>query len=121
VEVVVLVGNVSARGGRPMPTADPDFVWQEAVAAFGIISVAAFLVTWVFTDLLKIPRTPYIPILVLVALGLLAGYLAWSGTSGSELFSSNVAWGLAAGLIAAAVAVPLVHVSRPIRMRPGAG
>lgn len=92
-----------------MPTADPGFTWQEAVAAFAIISVAAFLVTWVFTDLLKIRRAPYIPILLLVTLGLGAGYLAWSGTSRSELFSSNVAWGLAAGLIAAAITIPLIR------------
>ena len=92
-----------------MPTADPGFAWQEAVAAFGIISVAAFLVTWVFTDLLKIRRAPYIPILLLVSLGLGAGYLAWSGTSTSELISSNVAWGLAAGLIATVITIPLIR------------
>lgn len=92
-----------------MPLADQAFSWQEAIAAFAIISVAAFLVTWVLTDLLRIPRAPYVPILLLVALGLGAGYLAWSGTSASELFSSNVGWGLAAGLIAAAIAIPLVR------------
>ncbi|HEU4356524.1 MAG TPA: hypothetical protein VFT27_13125 [Actinomycetota bacterium] len=92
-----------------MPVADQAFSWQEAIAAFAIISVAAFLVTWVITDLLRIPRSPYIPILLVVALGLGAAYLAWSGTSGSELISSNVGWGLVAGLIAAAIAIPLVR------------
>lgn len=92
-----------------MPLADQAFSWQEAIAAFAIISVAAFLVTWVLTDLLRIPRAPYIPLLLVVALGLGAGYLAWSGTSGSELISSNLGWGLVAGLIAAAVAIPLVR------------
>lgn len=92
-----------------MPVADLAFGWQEALAAFAIITVAAFLVTWVLTDLLRIPRAPYIPILLFVALGLGAVYLAWSGTSASDLFSSGVGWGLAAGLIAAAVALPLVQ------------
>jgi hypothetical protein len=92
-----------------MPVADPAFGWQEAAAAFAIITVAAFLVTWTLTDLLRIPRAPYIPVLLAVALGLGAGYVAWSGTSASELTSSGVGWGLAAGLIAAAIALPLVR------------
>jgi hypothetical protein len=92
-----------------MPVADPAFSWQEAVAAFAIIAVAAFLVTWLLTDRLRIPRAPYIPMLLAVTLGLGVGYLAWSGTSASDLLSSGVGWGLAAGLLAAAIALPLVR------------
>jgi hypothetical protein len=92
-----------------MPVADPAFSWQEAFAAFAIITVAAFLVTWILTDLLRIPRASYIPMLLAVTLGLGVGYLAWSGTSARELTSSGVGWGLAAGLIAAAIALPLVQ------------
>src|SRR5512132_870685 len=92
-----------------MAVADPSFSWPEALAAFAIIAVAAFLVTWVLTDLLRIPREPYIPMLLVVALALGAGYLAWAGTSAADLFSSGVGSGLAAGLIAAAVALPLVR------------
>jgi hypothetical protein len=92
-----------------MLTTDPGFTWQEALGAFGVIAVVAFLVTWALTDLLKIPRTPYIAMLLVVALGLGAGYCALSGTSASELFTSGVGWALAAGLIASAVAVPLVR------------
>jgi hypothetical protein len=92
-----------------MPVADPAFSWQEALAAFAIITVAAFLVTWILTDRLRIPRAPYIPMLLAVALGLGAGYLAWSGASARELTSSGVGLGLAAGLIAAAIALPLVR------------
>lgn len=92
-----------------MPVADPNFSWAEALAAFAIIAVASFLVTWVLTDLLRIRREPYIPMLLVVALGLGGGYLAWSGTPLSELLSSDLGWGLAAGLIAAAIALPLVR------------
>jgi hypothetical protein len=92
-----------------MPVADPSFGWGEALTAFVIIAVASFLVTWVLTDVLRIRRGAYIPILLVVALGLGAGYLAWSGTPTSELFWSDLGWGLAAGLIAASIALPLVR------------
>ena len=63
-----------------MPVADPTFTWQEALAAFAVIALSAFLVTWVLTDVLKVRREPFIPMLLAVALALGAGYLAWSGT-----------------------------------------
>ena len=53
-----------------MPITDPGFTWQEALWAFGVIAVVAFLVTRVLTDLLRIPRTPYIAMLFVAALGL---------------------------------------------------
>jgi hypothetical protein len=92
-----------------MPLADPSFTWQDALVAFAVITVAAFLVTWVLTDLLNIHRAAYIPMLLIVALGLGAGYCAWSGTSVSELLTSDVGWALVAGAIAAAIAIPLVR------------
>ena len=92
-----------------MPGADLGFTWQEALAAYAIITLAAFLVTWVLTDLLKIRRTYYVPMLLAVALGLGAAYCTWSGTSVGELLTSRVGWALVAGTIAAAVAVPLVR------------
>jgi hypothetical protein len=70
-----------------MPGTDPGLTWQEGLAAFGVIAVVAFLVTWVLTDVLEVPRTPYIAMLFVVALGLGAGYCAWSGTSADELFT----------------------------------
>jgi hypothetical protein len=77
--------------------------------AFGVIAVAAFLVTWVTTDLLRVTRTPYIGILAVTVGALLAGYLVWSGTSLDELMTSNWAWGITAGVVAAAVATPLIR------------
>jgi hypothetical protein len=92
-----------------MPGMDPGLTWQEGLAAFGVISVVAFLVTWVLTDLLKVPRPSFIAMLFVVTLGLGAWYVDWSGTSARELFTSGVGWALVAGLVAAAVAVPLVR------------
>lgn len=45
----------------------------------------------------------------MVALGLGAENCAWSGTSAGELFTLGIGWALIAGLVAAAVAVPLVR------------
>jgi hypothetical protein len=90
-----------------MSAADQAFGWQEAMVAFTMILIAAFLVTWVVTDLLRIARTAYVAILALTIAALSAGYIAWSGTSVSELVESGW-WGLAAGLVAASVAAPLI-------------
>ena len=91
-----------------MPVADPSFGWQEAVAAFAIISVVAFSVTWVVTDLGRVSRTPYVAILTLTTLALAAGYLAWSGTSVADLVTAGWGWGILGGVVAAALVAPLV-------------
>jgi hypothetical protein len=98
-----------------MPVAEPAFGWQEATAAYAVIAAGAFLVTWLFTDLMRVPRAPYIAILLFVALGLGAAYLALSGTDPADLVAQGWGWGLLAGLSAAAAAVPLVRrlPSRP--------
>jgi hypothetical protein len=97
-----------------MPIApDPSFTWQQALAAFAIIAVVAFLVTWVVTDLLGLRRTPYVAVLSVVTLGLLGGYLAWSGTAVRDLITPDWGLGIAAGLLAAVV------VAAGVRRLPG--
>jgi hypothetical protein len=100
-----------------MPGADSTFGWQEAMAGFAIISVVAFLVTWLVTDLGRVSRTPYIAILFLTTLALSVGYVVWSGTSVVDLVTARWGWGILAGLLAAGLIVPLVR-RRPIRPRP---
>ena len=93
-----------------MPTgADLSFGWQEAVVGFAIISLVAFLVTWVVTDLGRVTRTPYVAILTLTTFALGAGYVAWSGTSVAEVVTAGWGWGILGGVIAAALVVPLVR------------
>jgi hypothetical protein len=88
---------------------DPAFGWQDAAAAFAVISIVAFLVTWVATDLGHVSRTPYVAILSVTTFGLAAGYLAWSGSSVAELMTAGWGWGILAGVIAAALVAPLVR------------
>ena len=92
-----------------MPVADTSFGWQEAVAAFAIISVVAFLVTWVVTDRGHVTRTPYVAILTLTTFALAAGYLAWSGTSVVDLVTVGWGWGILGAVAATALVAPLVH------------
>ena len=77
-----------------MPVADPSFGWQEAIVAFATISIVAFLVTWVVTDLVSRPhgRRTWRSSTV-TTLGLAAGYLAWSGTSVADLAAAAVGLG----------------------------
>jgi hypothetical protein len=100
-----------------MPVANPSFGWQEAIAAFSIISVVAFSVTWVVTDLGRVSRTPYVAVLTLTTLVLAADYLASSGTSVADLVTAGWAWGILGGVVAAALVAPLVH-RLPSRPRP---
>jgi hypothetical protein len=101
-----------------MPVPDPSFGWQDAAAAFAIIAVVAFLVTWVVTDLGHVSRTPYVGILTVTTVSLGAGYVAWSGTSVADLVTSGWVWGILGGLVAAAVVVPLVRRLPAGRPRP---
>ncbi len=92
-----------------MPVPELSFGWGEAALAFAVLAAAAFLVTWVVTDLLRIPRGPYIAILSVVVVLLGAGYLAWSGTGVAGLVTTNWARGVVAGIIVAAITTPLIR------------
>ena len=92
-----------------MPVADPSFTWQQATAAFAIIAVVAFLVTWIVTDLGHVSRTPYVAVLTLTTLALAAGYIAWSGTSVADLVTAGWVWGILGGLLASVLVLPLVR------------
>jgi hypothetical protein len=100
-----------------MPIADPSFSWQEALAGFAVISIVAFLVTWVVTDLGRVPRTPYVAILAVTTTALAGGYIAWSGTAVADLVTADWSWGGLAGIVAAALVAPLVR-RLPIGPRP---
>jgi hypothetical protein len=92
-----------------MPPLDASFSTTDSIVAFAIVAVAAFLVTWLVTDVLGVRRGPYIAILTVTALALTGGYLAWSGTSTADLLGTNPWWGVLAGLAAAAIVLPLVR------------
>ena len=69
-----------------------------ALVWFGGVALAAFLVSWILTDLLEVRRTLYVGALALVTGGLTAGYLLWSG-QGSSFWTDNWAWGVLGALV----------------------
>jgi hypothetical protein len=97
------------KGMSLMPVADPSFGWLEAAGAFGLVIVVAFAVTWIVTDLARVSRTPYIAVLTVTTLVLGVGYVAWSGTKVADLVTEDWGWGIAGGIAAMAVVVPLVR------------
>jgi hypothetical protein len=92
-----------------MPVVDTPFAWFEVLFEFAVLALAAFLVTWLITDVLDIGRSWYIAILTLMVLGLSVAYLGWADLSAADLVTSNAGWGALAGVIAAAVVFPLVR------------
>jgi hypothetical protein len=103
-----------------MPIADTSFAWQEALTGFAVISIVAFLVTWVVADLGRVSRAPYIAVLALTSSTLAGGYLAWSGTRVTDLVTTGLGWGILGGVVAAALVAPLVQRLR-VGPRPDGG
>jgi hypothetical protein len=86
------------------------FVW------FGGVALAAFIASWVLTDLLEVRRTLYVGLLALITAGLTAGYVAWSG-QGSAFWNDN--WPL--GVLGAVVTGGFLAVSVRRLPVPSAG
>lgn len=93
-----------------LPGIDPvaGMLWLAAIA------VASFLVSWLATDRLGIPRMPYVGLLTLVTGALTVAYLLWSG-AGPAFWTHSWVWGLLGAVVAGGLLV--VAVSR--RTLPG--
>src|SRR3954454_10602407 len=97
-----------SKGVSEMPGAEPSFEWQTGIVGYLTLLVAAFLVSWLVTDVLRVRRTVYVGVLALAAIGPGTWYLASSGTTIDEVVGSNVLWGITAGLFVAAIVTPAV-------------
>jgi hypothetical protein len=86
-----------------MPIPEYTFGWGEALAWFGVIAIASFLVTWLLTDLFKVGRTWYIGLLAVMTGGLTYGYLAWSGTDALGFVRTHWAWGLLGAVLSGGI------------------
>jgi len=79
----------------------------------------AFLVPFVFADLLGVPRDGYYAIYVVAVLGFGALWLRQTGQDARALLLRNWRWGLALGLLAAVATAGLV-LAQDATGRPGA-
>jgi len=84
--------------------------------------VAAFLVTWLVTDLLHVRRTPYIAVLSVVAGGLTVGFLLWS-RAGADFWTHSWGWGIVGAVLASALSLVIVRrrIPRIARQKKLAG
>jgi hypothetical protein len=73
--------------------------WWMTLAALGILAVSAFLVSWLLTDVLRLPRAVYLAGLMVVTGALTIGYLTWSGTDAVAFVTHNWAWGLVGAIV----------------------
>jgi hypothetical protein len=101
-----------------MPTPESTMTWGGALAWFGVIAVASFLITWVLTDLLRVGRTWYVGLLALMTGGLTYGYLAWSGTDAVEFLRTHWVWGLVGAVLSGGITAV---GARRMRGTPAAG
>lgn len=78
-----------------LPSIDPaaGVLWVAAVAGI------AFLVSYLATDRLGIPRLPYVGVLTVATAGLAGSYLVWGG-AGLGSITNNWAWGLVGAAVA---------------------
>jgi hypothetical protein len=86
---------------------------MSTLAWLGGVALAAFLVSWILTDLLEVRRTVYVAALALVTAGLTAGFVLWSG-QGNGSWTDNWAWGvLGAVLTGGFLALQIRRLPKP--------
>src|ERR1041385_3404176 len=96
-------GQVPSRRGGSMPIPSSTFGWGEALAWFGVIVIASFLVTWVLTDVLRVGRTWYVGLLSMMTGGLTYGYLASSGTDMLGFVRTHWVWGVLGAVLSGGI------------------
>jgi len=82
----------------PVPAVEP--VWWGSLLWLVGVAGAAFLVAWLTGTRLHIRRTWYIPLLLVVTVGLGVGYLAWLGVGFADVATAGWGWGLVAAFVA---------------------
>jgi hypothetical protein len=93
---------------------DPSLDPWIGLGWFGILTMVAFLVTWLATDVAHIRRTPFIGLLTVVAAGLTWGFVAWAG-AGTAFLTYHWGWGLLGGLV---VSLAMVGMARRLPRGP---
>lgn len=102
----------------PVPGASID--WWMTLSALGVIAVVAFLVSWVLTDVLRLPRAAYLTALMVVTAAATYGYLAWSGTDAWAFVSRNWVWGIVGAVVSGGIGAGAIMTAANRRRVPRA-
>ncbi len=84
----------------PVPTPAPS--WTGSLFWLIGLSVAAFAVSWLLANRLRVGRSLYIGALFVLTGALSAGYVAWLGLGAGDLLAARWGWGLLAAPVFAA-------------------
>jgi hypothetical protein len=101
-----------------MSLPDASLSWWMTLSALGVIAVVVFLIPWVLTDVLHVPRAVYLAGLMAATGGLTYGYLAWSGTDPVAFFTGRWAWGVLAAVVSGLLLVGAVTAAVSSGRRP---
>ena len=108
-----------------MPLPDESMSWWMTLSAVGVIALAAFLVSWLLTDVARVPRPAYLGALMVATAALTWGYLAWTGTDATGFVVHHWGWGVLGavasgclGAVAISAAARRRGLPRPARRRP---
>jgi hypothetical protein len=85
----------------------PMTFWSQLIWLFALV-LGAFLVSWIFTDLLRLTQTAYIGVLAVVTGVFLSGYLSWSNMDWGAFMSHQWVWGLVGAVVAGPVLIMLL-------------
>jgi hypothetical protein len=104
----------------PVPSSS-SITWWMTLAAVGGIGLIAFLVSWVLTDVLHLPRAAYLAALMAVTAAVTYAYLAWTGTDAWTFISHNWAWGVVGALVSGGIGAGAIMVGAGRRGLPRPG
>jgi hypothetical protein len=85
--------------------------WWSQLIWLLVLAVGSFLVTWLFTDLLRLTRAAYIGVLAVVTGVFLYGYLSWNNMDWGAFVSHQWVWGLVGAGIAGSLLIVLLAQS----------
>lgn len=86
-----------------MPIPSETLSWADSLTWLLALALAAFLVSWLVTDRLRVGQVTYVVALTVVTAAFTIGYLAWAGISLRDFIADRWLWGVAVGVLAGAV------------------
>jgi hypothetical protein len=103
-----------------IPTSEVPVSWLGSLMWLAGLALVSFLVTWIFTDKIRMRRTPYIGLLTAVTVVIGWGYVRWAGLGLADVLLNRWALGLLVAPIVGAfltVGIRRLPVGQPLHGR----